>query len=86
MTWLESSARLPDLIVLDFASPGHDDRHFRERQLRDPRLAVIPIIVVRSGGGANVRGAFYLKKPLRLDSLAEAMVQLLGAEGEAASP
>lgn len=72
-----------DLVILDLKMPGLDGWDFRERQMRDPKLARIPVIVVTAARDANVDGAIVLKKPLRLDALASAMAKLLGASRDA---
>ena len=45
---LESGALDPCLIVLDLRMPAMDGWEFREHQLRDRRLAAIPVVVVSS--------------------------------------
>jgi two-component system, chemotaxis family, chemotaxis protein CheY len=37
---------LPQLILLDLMMPGMDGIEFRQRQLADPRLSRIPVIVI----------------------------------------
>jgi len=39
-------APLPDLIILDLWMPVMDGWQFRREQIKDPRLAQIPVIVV----------------------------------------
>jgi two-component system response regulator MprA len=64
----------PDLILLDLMMPGVSGWAFRSRQLADPELASIPVVVV-SGQGlsarevATLRVAGYLPKPVDLDVL-----------------
>lgn len=86
MAVLTGRARLPDLVILDLKMPGLDGWHFRERQLQDPTLAAIPVIVVTAVREANVNVAVVLKKPLQLHALAEAMARLLGERRKVASP
>jgi CheY-like chemotaxis protein len=40
----------PDLILLDLLMPGMDGWTFRTRQLLDPRLAGIPVVVLSDSG------------------------------------
>ena len=39
-------AATPDLIISDLAMPIMDGRQFRREQVKDPRLAKVPVIVV----------------------------------------
>jgi len=43
---LRTSAPPPSLILLDLMMPVMDGREFRERQLENPALADIPVIVI----------------------------------------
>lgn len=59
----------PGLIVLDLSMPGMDGQQFRARQLGDPRLAHIPVIVCSASGrlrdrDGHLRAADYLDKPI----------------------
>jgi CheY-like chemotaxis protein len=65
---LMRSGVLPGVILLDLAMPVMDGWHFREKQVRDPQLARIPVVVlsgetdlhrIATGLGA----AAYLPKP-----------------------
>jgi CheY-like chemotaxis protein len=48
-------APLPSLILLDLSLPGVDGAAFRARQLADPRLARVPVIVVSADpDGAHI--------------------------------
>jgi len=40
------NAATPDLIISDLAMPVMDGRQFRREQVKEPRLAKIPVIVV----------------------------------------
>ena len=40
------NAATPDLIISDLAMPIMDGRQFRREQVKEPRLAKIPVIVV----------------------------------------
>ena len=39
-------AATPDLIISDLAMPVMDGKQFRREQVKDPRLAKVPVIVV----------------------------------------
>lgn len=86
MALLATCSELPELLILDLKMPHLDGWRFRERQLRDPRLARIPVVVVTAVLDADVAGTVILKKPLRLDDLASAMAQVFAATDEAAFP
>ena len=79
MALLAGSARLPDLILLDLKMPGVDGWNFRARQLQDPRLAAIPVIVVTAAREPGIEGTLVLKKPLQLDALTAAIRERLDA-------
>jgi CheY-like chemotaxis protein len=64
----------PCLILLDLMMPGMDGREFRERQLGDPALSEIPVVVISAyrdlGSLADeLRPVAMLEKPLRLADL-----------------
>jgi excisionase family DNA binding protein len=70
---LASASPRPSLIILDLNMPNVDGWKFREEQARDPDLAAIPVIVVTAVLGASLGDATVLRKPLRLDQLANAI-------------
>ncbi len=49
---LTGQGLLPGVILLDLRMPVMDGHQFREAQLRDPRLAAVPVVVM--SGDANV--------------------------------
>jgi CheY-like chemotaxis protein len=64
----------PTLILLDLGLPELDGARFRKKQLRDPRLASIPVIIV--SGHADVRqqaeqlgASDFLAKPFTYEEL-----------------
>jgi two-component system response regulator MprA len=63
-----------DLVLLDLMMPDISGWEFRERQLADPSLASLPVVVI-SGQGVSARDvatlgvAGYLKKPVDLEQL-----------------
>ena len=62
------------LILLDLRMPVMDGVEFRQCQLRDPRLSVVPVIVLTAANdpvaGDNVlEGCGRLRKPVDLDEL-----------------
>ena len=71
---LTTSGVRPCLIVLDLMMPIMDGRSFRERQLQDPDLSQIPVVVITAYRDvesivAELRPDGYLKKPLKLHDL-----------------
>jgi len=71
---LQEPGELPRLIVLDLMMPVMDGAGFREEQLRLPRAATIPVVVLTAyrdlARAANeLRAQHVLKKPLRLAQL-----------------
>jgi CheY-like chemotaxis protein len=74
LTALEGGAVEPCLIVLDLRMPTMDGWEFREHQLRDRRLAAIPVVVVSSYADprreATSMGALAgLRKPIEVEEL-----------------
>lgn len=66
----------PGLILLDLMMPGMNGWDFRARQLQDPDIAEIPVVIL--SGAANVlrsavtlSAAGYITKPFRLTQLLE---------------
>lgn len=84
---LRASAETPDLILLDLVMPQMDGWSFRTEQLRDPRLAAVPVVVLTGGAGVPppVAIAGYLRKPVDRERLLE-MVRRFCAERPPSSP
>jgi CheY-like chemotaxis protein len=62
------------LMLLDLLLPGASGTELRARQLADPRLADIPVVVVsacepQADAEARLRPAAWLEKPFRCDDL-----------------
>ena len=73
---LKSLSPLPCVILLDLMMPVVDGPTFRERQLSDPQLSAIPVIVLSAYRGVAKRAAErnvedHLDKPLKLSALLE---------------
>jgi CheY-like chemotaxis protein len=73
---LRTGAR-PDVILLDLEMPLMPGWEFRERQLADPDLATIPVVVVSSSPRA-VSADRRLQKPFDLDALLRVVRELGG--------
>lgn len=74
---LRTGSRRPDVILLDLEMPVMPGWEFRERQLSDPELASIPVVVVSSSSHA-VRAEHRLWKPFDLDALIRKVRELGG--------
>lgn len=59
------------VILLDLMMPVMDGWEFRSKQVADPALAPIPVIVITASGHTNgaLKGAQILRKPLRFDEV-----------------
>ena len=71
---LGSEPGLPDLILLDLMMPVMDGWQFRSRQLQDPRLREIPVVIISAGGNVqqkaeNLSAVGWLRKPLMIPVL-----------------
>ena len=69
-----SSDPLPRVILLDMMMPGMNGAQFREAQLRDERLAHIPVVLLTGDGRAEEHArrlgvTRFLKKPIEIDDL-----------------
>lgn len=76
------SGHVPDVILLDLMMPRMDGWEFRVRQLRDPRLARIPVIALSADSSAKARAMdvdAYLQKPVSDQALLNTVSRLLGA-------
>lgn len=60
----------PFLILLDRHMPVMDGRQFRARQMEDPALASIPVVLL-SGEEGDLRDVKCLSKPINVDQLLE---------------
>jgi two-component system response regulator MprA len=65
---LQNCQQLPSLILLDLVMRGMDGKEFRTRQLQDPRLADIPVVIMSADGEpanhvADEGVTGYLRKP-----------------------
>lgn len=68
---LLAEADLPDLILLDLMMPKMSGWEFREAQMRDGRLAQIPVVVLSATGerARPIDAARILRKPVTVDAL-----------------
>jgi len=76
LTVLQEKTVHPDLILLDLMMPVMDGVTFRQKQLADPALSSIPVIVLTADGNAHAKAARLnavdsLSKTTGLDELLE---------------
>ena len=70
LEWLRSAEQPPALILLDLMMPIMDGWRFREEQLREPKVASIPVVVLSAMRNAvGSQGVEYLEKPVKLQPL-----------------
>ena len=72
----------PGVILLDLMLPRMDGFEFRVRQLEDPELAAIPVIVLSGGGDVQQKAARLgavasLMKPLDIQALLDCVARCL---------
>lgn len=65
---------VPDLILLDLMMPNMNGWEFREAQMRDARIAKIPVVVLSATGerARPIDAALVLRKPVTLETLLRA--------------
>jgi DNA-binding response OmpR family regulator len=73
LAWLRSHP-LPTLILLDLGLPGLDGAAVRAQQLCDPRLTLVPVIVISARRGAagearQLGAADFVAKPFSPEEL-----------------
>jgi len=72
---------LPRVVLLDLMMPGMNGIEFRERQLGDPRLRDVPVVLLTGAGAHSVEpsvaaGATVLPKPFDFDHLLALLAKL----------
>jgi len=82
----------PCVILLDLMMPGMDGWDFRTEQMRDPRLAEVPVVIVSASGFSRdsirtqFRPAAYVEKPIERTALLHAIRAAVGSEPRSAAP
>ena len=74
----------PDLIVLDYIMPEMNGKEFLSARRRDPRLRVIPVILLSAwsrqwSAGANLGVVDILAKPIDPDLLLDVIKRVLSS-------
>ncbi len=92
LEWLARGDR-PRLILLDWKMPRCDGLHFRQRQLADPAISSIPVVVLtayRRGDRVSSRDdaalarlalSHTLRKPVGLDLLLDVVARAIDPNG-----
>lgn len=76
LDYLESCQELPHLILLDLMMPVMDGHEFHRRQLADPKLSKIPVVLMTAHGNiasekSSMKIFESLQKPVDMDRLIE---------------
>ena len=80
-------APVPDLIILDLWMPVMDGWHFRSEQIKNPRLAHIPVIVVTAlSDRTDVDANEIIIKPVDVDRLLTTVDRLLSTADQYREP
>jgi CheY-like chemotaxis protein len=74
LTYMRGTEPPPSMILLDLMMRGTNGWEFRTEQLRDPRLAGIPVVVCSGDGRLTEKAlalgiAEYLEKPIEYEAL-----------------
>jgi CheY-like chemotaxis protein len=90
LDWLHAHNNLANLILLDLMMPIMNGWDFRARQLEEPDLGAIPVVLLSGAGdvarhASALKAAGYLIKPLRLESLLRVVSRLCPSNGHAGS-
>jgi len=78
-----SNAELPDLILLDLNMPRMDVREALEKIKSDPRLRLIPVVILTTSNAEtdiiksyDCGASSYIPKPVTFDELTEKIIAL----------
>jgi CheY-like chemotaxis protein len=80
---LRSMPELPAFILLDMMMPIMDGYTFRENQIKNPRLASIPVVVMTADNSVVAKSkdlgvAEFINKPANIEDLLEAAKRYCG--------
>jgi CheY-like chemotaxis protein len=83
LEWLRTHPE-PRLVLLDWTMPGCDGSEFRRRQLRDARVASVPVVLLTADLRADQKGdelgvTEAVQKPVSLATLRELMQRYVSA-------
>src|SRR5262245_7746344 len=80
---LRSRDAHPAVILLDLMMPGMDGWDFRSEQMRDPKLASVPVVIVSASGFSpesirtQFRPAAYVEKPIERTALLDVIREVV---------
>jgi CheY-like chemotaxis protein len=77
------SARSPELIILDLIMPVMDGWTFRAEQMKNPKLAKIPVLVLSASHPQNIEVNHILIKPADVNRLLEIVNRYVKTENRA---
>lgn len=85
LAYLESGIQRPDVILLDLSMPNMDGYQFREKQLKNPRHASIPVAIFTADGSGeesavHLHAAACVPKPVKLEALLALIGSVVGNE------
>ena len=83
LRYLESGDRT-EVILLDLMMPVMDGWEFRRRQVQDPAIATVPVVVLSAldhSRTLGLGGTAFLKKPLDFDRLLELVRRFCSSPG-----
>ncbi|MCK6546289.1 response regulator [Myxococcota bacterium] len=88
LEYLQQRESPPCLILLDLMMPVMDGAAFRARQLEEPALATVPVVVMAAYADADKKSeelqpAGILRKPLHLKTLIETIERFCPKGGSA---
>lgn len=91
---LRAGGAHPAVILLDLMMPGMDGWDFRSEQMRDPKLAAVPVVIVSASGFSlesirtQFRPAAYVEKPIERNALLDVIREVVrsGAPGQLDAP
>ena len=72
----KATSPVPNLIFLDMAMPIMSGSEFRKLQLQDPKLALIPTVIMSAARdirkeALDLKATHLLRKPMEIDDLIE---------------
>jgi len=83
LEWLQGTTRLPSLVLIDMRMPVMDGWQFRQRQLEDPAIARVPVVMLSALSDiAESVGVEHLKKPIQVSALLVVVAQHCGPRHE----
>jgi CheY-like chemotaxis protein len=66
----------PAVILLDLEMPGMTGWEFRDEQLRDPRLASVPVVVASASDPRGIDADAHLAKPYETGELCRVVAEM----------